>query len=120
VLVEIYRNLHKQQFSVRDPVARKVVGHVDRVMLLDAQFRVSEAGRQRVLKYRRKNVHAVVRGLTTGQPTIGAPAGWDRVRYDPYTTPTFIWADTGDPIFFASAVYVGPEGVFAKRDHNSC
>jgi hypothetical protein len=114
VLVEIYRNLHKKQLSVRDPVARKVVGHVDSAVLLDAQFRVSEAGRQRVLKYKRKNVHAVVRGLMTG-PTSGPPAGWDRIRYDPYATPFFVWTDTGEPIHHARAVYIGPEGVFAER-----
>lgn len=115
VLVEIYRNLHRDQFSVRDPAIRRVIQHVDRVTLTDAQFRVSEAGRQRVLKYRQKNVHAVVRGTMTAA-TTSPPDSWSRIYYDPYTTPTFVWKDTREPVHHVRVVYIGPEGVFAPRD----
>lgn len=114
MLVEVYRNLNRKCLSVRDPVLRKVVGHVDRVLLFEASFRVSAAGRRRVLRERRKNVHAVVRGLCVGQ--VAMPKGsWERIHYDPYTTETFVWKETGEPVFEVRRVYIGPEGAYAER-----
>jgi hypothetical protein len=40
----------------------KVIKHVDRIDLRDVRFKVSEAGRQRVLREKRKNVHAFIEG----------------------------------------------------------
>jgi len=40
----------------------RVVGHPDRVHLTNVKFVVREAGRQRVLKEKRKNVHAWIEG----------------------------------------------------------
>jgi len=60
--VWVYRNLRKNCLSVLDPKTRKVIGHTHKIFLLDVTFRVNEAGRQRVLKERRKNVHAFVVG----------------------------------------------------------
>lgn len=59
--VEVYWNFHKKLFSVR--LMGRVVAHVKRAVLSDVTYRVSEAGRQRVLRQKRKNVHAVLRGL---------------------------------------------------------
>lgn len=60
--VEVYRNLNNGRLSIRDAKTKLVVGHADRVKLTDVTFHVSQAGRERVLRERRKNVHAVVRG----------------------------------------------------------
>jgi len=90
--VEVYFNLHKKLFSVRSRKTRKVLFHTDSVELSDVTFKVSEAGRQRVLKEKRKNVHAYVRGTL-----VASGIGWQRndgsgVRayYNPYKTETFI------------------------------
>jgi hypothetical protein len=48
---------------------------------------VSEAGRQRVLRDRRKNVHAYIVGRVSDAP--GTLPGGRRVRYNPYETETF-------------------------------
>lgn len=56
----VYRNLANGCWSVK--VSGLVALHADTVLLRNAEFVVSEAGRQRVLKERRKNVHAGVRG----------------------------------------------------------
>ena len=47
--VFVYRNLHKKCYSVKDWKTKKVIAHVDNIFLKDAVFKVSEAGRQRVL-----------------------------------------------------------------------
>jgi len=54
----IYRNLHTKNFSVR--YKGKVIDHVNSAILIGCTFNVSEKGRQRVLKERRKNVHATI------------------------------------------------------------
>ena len=58
--VEVYRNLHNDKLSVR--YGGKVVGHVDSIWLRDATFAVQPAGRDRVRREKKKNVHAFVRG----------------------------------------------------------
>lgn len=63
--VRVYKNLHRNRFSIiamEGPDKGKVVGHAADVLLMDADFRVSEAGRQRVIREGRKNVHAFVEG----------------------------------------------------------
>lgn len=65
--VFIYRNLHKEGnvYSIKSlegPMKGKVIGHAHGIYLEDCQLIVSEAGRQRVLKEKRKNVHAGIVG----------------------------------------------------------
>ena len=93
--VEVYRNLHKQCWSVRQGTVKF---HSDHLYLRDAQFKVSAAGRERVLREKRKNVHAVVKGF------VAAPVGgeWIDVTYNPYLYSTFVSAE--QPIYFADYV----------------
>jgi hypothetical protein len=58
--VEVYWNLHKHCYSVRHK--GKVIAHVPFITLKDVQWVVQPAGRKRVLRERRKNVHAFARG----------------------------------------------------------
>jgi|SRR5271157_2381393 len=65
--VFIYRNLHKEGnvYSLKcmeGPMKGKVIGHAHGIYLENCQLIVSEAGRQRVLKEKRKNVHAGIVG----------------------------------------------------------
>ena len=63
--VDVYWNYTKKVFSIR--YKGRVSGHATTVLLVGEKdqpvlFKVSEAGRERVLRETRKNVHAVVRG----------------------------------------------------------
>ena len=58
--VYVYRNLHKNCWSVRQEGI--IVAHTDKITLKDARFLVSPAGRNKVIKEQRKNVHAGVSG----------------------------------------------------------
>lgn len=90
-LVEVYRNLHNGKLSVRDYKTKRVVGHADEVFLEDVEFRVSQAGRKRVLREKRKNVHAVVRGTERRRKRLQ----WvTEAIYDPYRYSSFV--DTRD------------------------
>jgi hypothetical protein len=99
--VEVYRNLHKNCYSVRALNGEnkgRVIDHVQSITLKDATFVVQPAGRNRVLREQRKNVHAFVRGTTTDQPVKHGLS----VRYDPYLNDAFIvtrptWSQHYDP-----------------------
>ena len=63
--VFVYFNLHKKCFSIKaleGAMKGRVVAHRDNVLLFHATFKVSQAGRERVLREKRKNVHAGVCG----------------------------------------------------------
>jgi hypothetical protein len=103
---KIYFNLHKKVFSVQ--VNGKVVDHVKNLHILGATFRVSEAGRQRVINEKRKNVHAYVvapieniRKVTNDQGNV---SGWDAVTYNPYRDATFVRKETREAIHQAYEV----------------
>ena len=63
--VFVYFNLHKKCFSIKALEGAdkgRVIAHRDTVVLDGCKLLVSEAGRQRVLREKRKNVHAGVSG----------------------------------------------------------
>lgn len=67
--VSVYFNLHRKLFSVRaeeGPAKGLVVAHCTAVNLYGVQFVVNQAGRARVIREGRKNVHAFVRGELVG------------------------------------------------------
>lgn len=60
--VKVYYNLQKDCLSIVDTSTGKLYCHSHRVELKDARFHVNENGRQRVVREKRKNVHAYVIG----------------------------------------------------------
>lgn len=88
-------------YSVRDAATGRVVAHTDRIVLADAEFRVSEAGRQRVLREQAKNVHAWI----SGRPVVSEGAlGGVVVTYNPYRYDSFVDVATGLPVRSAELV----------------
>lgn len=92
--VDVYWNLHKQCYSVRDRATGKVVQHKSTLVLADVQFVVQPAGRERVRREGKKNVHAFLRGRI-------CDLFWDdllwvdyrtqqEVTYNPYKDETFV------------------------------
>ena len=72
----MYWNITKGIWSVRaaeGPLKGKVVAHAREVLVQGPEFVVGEAGRLRVLRERRKNVHAFVRGEVRGDLNLNAP-----------------------------------------------
>jgi hypothetical protein len=89
----VYRNLHTGLWSVKQGVIRF---HTSEIVLTNAKFVVSEAGRQRVLREQRKNVHAYVVGYI--YPPVSFIA--EEVYYNPYTCSSFMVGER--PILKAS------------------
>ena len=115
VPIRAYRNLNIRShvaYSLQSQKTRKVVGHLPEVYLTDAKLVVSEAGRQRVLKEQRKNVHAFAVGNL--EPYASRPTkGWVKIRYNPYLFDSFVLASDQTPIKSAKAVSLDAEGAWA-------
>jgi hypothetical protein len=110
--IEVYRNLTRGCWSIRDKRTRRVTGHAAYVELVNCRLRVSEAGRQRVLRTRRKGVHAWIEGDLV-IPTGDGGAGLVAITYNPYQMATFQRRDTGAPVTTASRVILSMEGAYA-------
>ena len=83
--VRVYRNLHTGTLSMQGYIPEKkgwrVIGHPEVVTLENVKFVVREAGRLRVLKEKRKNVHAWVEGDLVGHSLINFR---EAAKYNPY------------------------------------
>ena len=105
--VEVYWNLHKKLFSVRALEGEnkgRVIEHAYKVKLEEASFVVQPAGRERVLREGKKNVHAFVRGRLA--PYIEGPRRSYPVTYNPYKYDSFVQPETEKPVRWSPEVYM--------------
>lgn len=111
-LVYVARNLHKDQWSLR--IGGKVAGYADTLRLENVMFKVSESGRQRVIREKKKNVHAYVVGSLVQIQGCNIPGtGWTRISYNPYKAGFFYDVETGKEVKKASQVIFGERYVWA-------
>lgn len=114
--VDVYRNLHLGQWSVRSRYRAdrgRVIGRVPAIVLEDVSLVVSEAGRQRVLREKKKNVHAVVRGEMRDMPEVDLDK-WQRFSYNPYKAGHFV-DEAGNPLHTARRVRLDETGAWYVR-----
>lgn len=84
-LVRVYWNLHKKAWSIQ--LDGLVVGHANFLCLRAVTPRISDSGRQRVIRSRRKNVHAFLCGDLGHLDRRARCLG--RITYNPYQHDTF-------------------------------
>jgi hypothetical protein len=104
--VFVYFNLHKKCFSVKaleGPQKGLVIKHTRLVWLENVRYKVSEAGRQRVLRERKKNVHAGVVGTLSQMPIETGSNDRTPLKYNPYKYSTFVTADFDQPVQYSDA-----------------
>jgi hypothetical protein len=96
----VYWNLHKDIFSIQSREASgygKVVAHTDSVVVAQPRFVVRQAGREKVLRDKSKNVHAFVVGKIEYDMFFSLGKG-RLITYNPYKYKSFVFADTKEPI----------------------
>ena len=93
--VEVYYNLHKHCFSVKQH--GKVIGHCSEIHLRSAKFKVSASGRARVIKEQKKNVHATVSGYIRA---VDQTSNTEMVSatYNPYKFQQFVYGVDDTPL----------------------
>ena len=90
----IYRNLTRGGFSVK--YKGKVISHCSSILAYNTDFRVNELSRQRVIKEKKKYVHAFVACDSWEEitpPLIGRELEWIEVRYNPFKNNSFVILD---------------------------
>lgn len=113
----VYWNLHKSTWSIRQ--GGKVAAHATAVLLDNVEFRVQPAGRERVRKEGKKNVHAFAVG------DLSLAADFDlrtreiearEITYNPYKYDSFVYADDLTPVGKCDRVYLYNRKVWEVLD----
>lgn len=104
--LQVYRNLHKDCYSVQQ--SGRVVAHVESITLCFADFLVANAGRLKVLKTGKKNVHARVSGylrhpLASNSLTREAKRS-GVAKYNPFKFESFVDANSESGLKSADVV----------------
>lgn len=101
--VRVYRNLNKPEFysimAMEGEDKGRVIGYARSVLLENCQLVVSEKSRQRVLKEKRKNVHAFCQGvIVDASEMVQTLDGTECVvTYNPYKMGSFFRRDDETP-----------------------
>ena len=102
--VAVYYNLEKKTYSIMDHSGERkglVIGYGDDILLSSVEFKVSEKGRQRVIREKKKNVHAYVIGRFEDPNFafwIGRLKSIKEAQYNPYRDRTFVTVHDSQPI----------------------
>ena len=102
--VAVYYNLDKKTYSIMDHSGERkglVIVYADEILLSSVEFKVSEKGRQRVIKEKRKNVHAYVIGRFEDPNFafwVGRLKSIKEAEYNPYRHRTFVTVPDSQPI----------------------
>ena len=103
--VFVYFNLHKKVWSIRaleGPERGLVIGHSVSLLLANPKPKVSQKGRERVLREKCKNVHAGITGELVHKEGEGYFPGFE-VTYNPYKYKTFVYK--GDETEYKGSSY---------------
>ena len=110
--VYVYKNLHKDCWSIKQHgLVKAHIPQGETIGLWDCYFHVDRKGREKVLREKKKNVHAFVKGyLQDAEWMIEYPQGTAvEVTYNPYKYETFVDKHTEKFVYYANEV---------KLEHN--
>lgn len=109
---QIYRNLNKPGFcSIRQ--SGLVKNHAQELIAFGCDFHVGESGRLRVIKNRRKNVHAWVKVRNYEIKQNVNTDGMQELYYDPYYTQHFHSLVDGTIVYSADVVVYKNNRIFS-------
>lgn len=123
-MYEIYKNLHKSTsnysvYSVRHN--GKVIDYMSHLELADCKLIVQKSGRKRVLKEKRKNVHAFIRcqdlrPLNKHELTsLNSLDENNLINYDPYKKPFFYKVKCGSTIEYAEKLIILNSKIYINK-----
>jgi len=113
--VFVYYHSRRKCWSVKSlegPTKGKVIAHKEEVILKDITFKVSEVSRQKVIKTKRKNVHAGLQGTWVERESKNCNV---KVVYNPYKYDSFIDLSSQQKIFKAEEAILKNKQVYVCR-----
>lgn len=117
--VRVFKNWKHGCYSI---MQRGVVrASASQVRLTNVEFRVREAGRQRMLREKQKNVHAFAVGhlvdfVHPSESRIIEPMAGRGAFYDPYRFESFVDSETRAPVTVVRSAYFDEDGVIYSLD----
>ncbi len=117
--VRVFKTLKYGCYSI---MQRGVIrASAKQVRLSDVEFRVRESGRQRMLREKRKNVHAFAVGHLVDSVHPGDERELERMAgrsafYDPCRYPSFVDGETKVPVTSVRAARFDEDGVIYSMD----
>tara|TARA_A100001011_G_scaffold258146_1_gene266425 strand:- start:550 stop:960 length:411 start_codon:yes stop_codon:yes gene_type:complete len=118
--VFVYRNLHKGCWSIKQGGLVKAHSTEEPILLYETSLKVSRKGREKVLREKRKNVHAGIHGYL--KPPIpqyntytDGHVDFMKVTYNPYKYRSFVDSDTDKPVYFSPFVRMESKQVLAAK-----
>ena len=101
--VFVYKNLHKGCWSIKQDGIVKA--HADNVTLYQVVMKVNRKGRERVLREKRKNVHAGINGYLRLEEFQRVwddlpEDQFDEITYNPYKYSSFVHTKDESPRWF--------------------
>jgi len=112
--VRVFKNWRRGCYSIMQNGRLKA--SAKQVRLIDVEFLVRESGRQRMLRQRRKNVHAYAVGRLMDYAHPAESRNLDEipgrgVYYNPYEFASFVDLETQAPVISASVAQFDERGV---------
>ena len=104
---KIYRNLHRQSFSIQGYLKEKkgyrVVDRANVAVMENVIFKVMQRGREKVIEEKRKNVHAFVMPEKYKHISKRAKSKYNtdelrEIYYNPYKYNSFVYKDTEESL----------------------
>lgn len=102
--VRVYRNLHKDGYVYSIRQHGLIVGHTSELNLKNCRFIVNQFGRNKVIKEKRKNVHAYIEGLISNK--VNNNCVLSLVSYNPYKNNQFVCVESGNSVLEADFVLI--------------
>ena len=117
----LYRNLHRGNFSIQSYIKQKggyrVTDRLSSVILEDCTFKVYETGRQKVIKEKKKNVHAYVELISYKAVYVEVDvANLREIYYNPYEFDSFVYKDTLKKVYKANRVLAYDNKLYDVRN----
>jgi hypothetical protein len=112
--VYVYKNLHKDCWSVKQHGLVKA--HIPKdhsIGMWDCYFHVDVKGREKVLREKRKNVHAFVKGYLQDAENVDTDLPATEVTYNPYKYETFVDKKDEKFVYYADQVLLQHNQVIA-------
>tara|TARA_B100000676_G_scaffold170444_1_gene167589 strand:- start:524 stop:943 length:420 start_codon:yes stop_codon:yes gene_type:complete len=119
--VFVYKNLHKDCWSIKQDGLVKAHSDGKPIHLYSVMMKVNTKGREKVLREKRKNVHAGISGyIAHPDPSF---ACWDdisedeliEITYNPYKYSSFVDKATKKPRWFACIAKLNEKSVFVEK-----
>jgi hypothetical protein len=99
--VKVYKNLHKDCFSIMDSKTGLVVAYADRVLLEEVNFKIGSYGLKKAREEKKRNVHAFAVGHFIGQKEKKG----EKVFYNPFKYDSFV-NSAGEEVKESQFVYL--------------